>query len=259
MSILFERSVKFRDEDMNLCEIEFQISERRQTGDANEELTPTISICGNMGRYAWQISDEIKPRCEQQKKLIEFWGKYHLKTVEKGVELEKIVAEIIGMCNDIEEEEAEFSESLSDDDDFDMGAEDFKATDEIIEKVMELEGLGEYDAMAFIALGMYLECTYQDLSMTFRKVSDLFYKANGRHYWIGTMEDLQSRSKDHVFSGEYDYCWKEAVQNDSTEDSKEDFLESLLEYDGWASILGSYDGNYREYSVGDFNICVIRN
>ena len=175
-----------------------------------------------------------------------------------GIELEKIVAEIIGMCNDIEEEEAEFSESLSDDDDFDMGAEDFKATDEIIEKVMELEGLGEYDAMAFIALGMHLECTYQDLSMTFRG-TNLFYKANGRHYWIGTMEDLQSRAKDYVFSGEYDYVWKEAVQNDSTEDSKKDFLESLLEYDGWVSILGSYDGNYREYGVGDFNICVIRN
>lgn len=85
-----------------------------------------------MGGCAGQISDEIKPRCEQQKKLIELWKKYHLKTVEKGIELEKIVAEIIGICNDIEEEEAEFSESLSDDDDFDMGDEDFKATDEIM-------------------------------------------------------------------------------------------------------------------------------
>lgn len=170
-----------------------------------------------------------------------------------------IEEQIDAVCDLIEEEEDELTEQLEAV--FDMGANEFYPTDEIIQQVMELRDCDEDEARHFLALGMHLECTFGDLNDTFENVSDHLYSANGIEYYIGTDEELDSIARDIVFNDpEYEYFWREAVAQQTTTEGCNEWLKDLIDTDGWCSILNHYDGNYNEYCIGDNKqyICVSR-
>lgn len=162
------------------------------------------------------------------------------------------------LCDLIEEEEDELTEQLEAV--FDMGADEFAPTDEIIQQVVELRDCDEDEARHFIALGMHLKCTFGDLNDTFENTGDHLYKANGVEYYIGTDEELESIAEDIVNDEEYAYLWREAVAAERTEQSLKDWCEEIIRVDGWCSVLNHWDGNYNEYCVGDNHqyICVSR-
>lgn len=163
------------------------------------------------------------------------------------------------LCDKIEAEEAELTESLIPI--FDMGAEDFKATPSIINQVIELRDCCTDEAQRFIALGMFLRCTFGDLNATFEEVDDCeqLYRADGQEYYIGTYEELKAIAEGHLFDdGCYDELWREAVQAEQTELGLKDWLQQVIDIDGWCNILNSWDGKYEEYKIGDEWICVSR-
>ena len=86
--------------------------------------------------------------------------------------------------------------------------------------------------------------------------SDNEFSYQGIDYYIGTNEELMAKAKDYLSE---DYIgkewWKEAVKSDKTEDSLSDWLDEVLNNDGWETILGSYSGK----PEGDYNgIYIIR-
>lgn len=165
---------------------------------------------------------------------------------------------INNLFDKIEAEEEEFTESLTPV--FDMGAEDFKATTNIISQVMELRDCCETEAKRFIALGMFLHYTFGDLDNTFEEVDDAenLYRADGAYYHIGTEEELQAVAEGRMEDGDYDDLWREAVRAEQTELGLRDWCEQIIDIDGWCNILNSWDGRYESFKVGDEWICVSR-
>lgn len=158
----------------------------------------------------------------------------------------------------IEAEEAALTESLTPV--FDMGAEGFEATPTIISQVMTLRNCGETEARRFLALGMFLGCTFGDLNNTFEELEaeSNLYCADGVEYYVGTEEELQAVAEGRLEDGDYDDLWREAVRNEQTELGLRDWLKQVLDLNGWCSVLNSWDGNYTDFQIGNEWICVSR-
>jgi hypothetical protein len=165
-----------------------------------------------------------------------------------------------GICDAIEDEERELTEELGAK--FNMGANDFRATDEKVNQVMEWRGCDEEEAKHFIALGMFLGCTFGDLDYDFREegYGKQLYSAFGSQYHVGTDEELEDIATEIVHNdSEYKHFWRESVQAGGTEMGLNDWLDSVIRDDGWCSVLNHYDGKYSEYTVAGESICVCRN
>jgi hypothetical protein len=142
-------------------------------------------------------------------------------------------------------EEQEYTESLVPV--FDMGDEDFHPNHEIIDKIIELTGYDEYTALRFLALGMYLGCTFGDLNDTFEPegVEECVYSANGISYYIGTEEELEEIARIQLHES-YREIWVDECTNGGCNDSFHDWCEDVLSLDGFASILNHWDGRSNE-------------
>jgi hypothetical protein len=87
--IIFKRSVQFRDENKNSWTVDFEVYKEESTRINRETLQKfkqsfSVSVCGAGGMSAGQCYDHIIPRTEGQKKLLEFWSKYHLGGMSGG-------------------------------------------------------------------------------------------------------------------------------------------------------------------------------
>lgn len=142
-----------------------------------------------------------------------------------------------------------------------MGEKGFVATEEIIQQVMDLRECDEDEAKRFVALGVHLGCTFGDLNDTFEECSygEQLYCANGIDYYIGTEDELTNIANDIVYKDdEYAYLWRESVAAQRTTDSLSDWLDSIINEDGWCSVLNHWDGRYEEYKIAGEYICVCR-
>lgn len=107
---------------------------------------------------------------------------------------EDICKRIDALCEMLQNEEKELSQSLAVPGDFNMGG-NFKATKDIIEKVMEMRNCDEEEAKRFVALGIHLQLTFGDLDDTFQLNDDCLYEANGTEYYIGTEKRVGTNSQ----------------------------------------------------------------
>lgn len=84
-----KRTVIFRDANKNRCEIEIELrnggSERRNAETLEMiQCEYVVSVCGNCANNSGQCYDSIKPRTDGQKRLLDFWHKYHLSNLSNG-------------------------------------------------------------------------------------------------------------------------------------------------------------------------------
>lgn len=170
---------------------------------------------------------------------------------------DNIIEMVDELLDTIEEEEDELTEELEAV--FDMGDKNFRATRHVVNQVMQLRECDYSEALCFIALGRYLECTFGDLNDTFEAIDTHLYRANNREYYIGTYDELEQLTNDMIHNDdEYEYFWREAVAAKNTTKGLDDWLDEIIESDGFSSVLNHYDGTYNEYSVDYKNICVCR-
>lgn len=379
---IFSRSVRFRDAEQNAWNIDFELRSidcKRRNRLTLEEYheTQEVSFSGSGPNCGGQIYDHIKPRTDNQEKLILLWKRYHLcgmcggtskqeeyikspqykADYDKFVEsfsgydkdfrkcfdeiawkilhnifqydimaepwVRKVVKDHMGgnpilyilgdgmkktffndthdssdlyvkylflsmkglyndrgyryghnwlyepvpsdlkdvinnLFDDIEEDEVALSESRETV--FNMGAEDFVATPEIISQVTELRDCTEQEAERFIALGMHLGYTFGDLDASFEVIDedDCLYKADGQEYYCGTDDELKYVAECRMEDGDWDDIWREAVSAKQTEMGLKDWCKYVLDCDGWVNILNSWDGRSEDYQVGSKYICVSR-
>lgn len=84
-----KRTVIFRDADKNRCEIEIELRSTEKKVRSAETLEMVqceyvVSVHGNCAGCCGQCYDSIKPRTDGQKRLLDFWHKYHLKNLLHG-------------------------------------------------------------------------------------------------------------------------------------------------------------------------------
>ena len=219
----FNETVLFRDKENYYVKVDFEIRDVSGVG-AGE---PIFTMSGDRGGAMGQIEDHIIPATDAQKELVKMWQKYHLKPVNVD-EMKSRVEDLIGRIGDDEEAHTKRIPAI-----FDMSDEDFEPNDHI-EEVMELRDCDENEAKAFLALGMELSVTCGELNETFTRNGNIQYFAFGNDFYIGDDGD-----------------WKEAVRAGETELGFEDWVDEVVDYDGWASVLNGYDGSSFTYIIGN--------
>lgn len=92
---VYERSVTFRDNNMNRWTVEFEVCEigpyTRRNVDTLEEFEEhlEVSVCGEGGDSCGQCYGRIVPRTTGQKELIDFWNKYHCCGMHSGTKAQE--------------------------------------------------------------------------------------------------------------------------------------------------------------------------
>lgn len=259
----YKRSVRFRDKNINLFNVTIEVAPAKICKHIDGKWVQfdgpmEAAFTGDWGLCCGQCVDSIEPHTSSQAKLIEYWKKYHWASNLKENLPMNYIELFNELCDEIESDEVQYTEESVEE--FDMGAEDFVATPEIIQKVQRLYECGENVALALIALGMHLGYTYGDIDETFQ-VEDwkaCRYSAFGMDFYIGTESQLEEVARDYLDDGAYDDLWREAVRAQDTELGLQDWLNEVLQYDGWCNILNHYDGKFSEYLVGEKYICVSR-
>lgn len=233
----FKESVLFRDKENYYVKVDFEIRDVSGVGAGK----PIFMMSGDRGGAMGQIEDHIIPATDAQKELVEMWQKYHWKPVNAD-EMKARVEDLIGRIGDDEEAHTKRIPAI-----FDMSDEDFEPNDHI-EEVMELRDCDENEAKAFLALGMELEVTCGELNETFTRNGNIQYFAFGDDFYIGDEGDLEEEAKRQLRDNDY---WKEAVRTNQTELGLEDWVDEVVDYDGWANILNSYDGSSFTCIIGN--------
>ena len=233
----FKETVLFRDKENYYVKVDFEI--RNVSGVGGGE--PIFVMSGERGNSIGQIDEQIIPATDAQKELVKMWQKYHWQPVDADG-MKARVEDLIGRIGDDEEAHTKKIPAI-----FDMSDEDFEPNDHI-EEVMELRNCDETEAKAFLALGMELEVTCGELNETFTRNGNIQYFAFGNDFYIGDKEDLEDEAKRYLRDGE---LWREAVKAGQTELGLEDWADEVIDYDGWASVLNSYDGSFFTWVIGN--------
>lgn len=92
---VYDRSVTFRDNNMNRWTVEFEVRETgpctRRNVDTLEEFEERfeVSVCEEGGDSCSQCYDHIVPRTAGQKELLDFWDKYHCCGMTSGTKAQE--------------------------------------------------------------------------------------------------------------------------------------------------------------------------
>lgn len=129
-----KKTIEFIDDNNKRAIVDVEITHR----NGYPEFTMSGRYAGSWG----QCLDEIAPRTDYQRELIELWKKYHLQNVEGVKDFHTILATL---CDNIEEEQEEYNEENRP-----------KTEEEKLAQMMEEYGIDEDNADACKA---YLECT----------------------------------------------------------------------------------------------------
>lgn len=106
-----------------------------------------------------------------------------------------------------------------------------------------------------VAFGHPLNKVLEHIGKTYSTTDACRYEYLGHTFFIGTDEQLE----EYAISGLTDepFLWKEAVQAGSTELGLREWAEEVVECDGAASVLNSYDGGQKEVCIDGTYIIII--
>jgi len=85
-------------------------------------------------------------------------------------------------------------------------------------------------------------------NLLYHLMSDLsrLVDRNDGEYMVLTEDEADDKAIEYLEDGDY---WQMAVENGDTEESKQDYIESILDIDGRGSVLASYDGDELEAEI----------
>jgi hypothetical protein len=101
-------------------------------------------------------------------------------------------------------------------------------TADIVKEIMEAEGLDEVTEVD--------------------EDNKTFTSGNREYTWMDSEDDAEVRARESLEDDTY--LWKEAVQADNTTLGFDDWVDYVLNMDGWASVINSYDGSYETLKDG---------
>lgn len=155
--------------------------------------------------------------------------------------------ELIEKLNERKNDDATDENDDDEVEDFKMTLNDDSDTDEEhVNTVMKVMGIDKNEAIRFVALGKVLGEYFSNMEYDWEEqdCDRQRYKYGGTEYYIGTDDELTEVAKEIVKSDpEMKYFWKQAVENDRTEEGFEEWRDSIVDQDGFESTLDRYDGN----------------
>lgn len=215
--------------------------------ETRNEKQPYIAITGDVCGHFGQCLSSISPTPTQEK-IINFWEQYNLKAEYPQEELDKIIQEIR------DEETARWQARAKeciwqiDNDEHEV---------QIIDHIEFASDCDRDTAIRLYALAKIAEIETVEIA-DIDIEDDHFFTCQGIEYYVGTEEELNEVAKDYLTDNKS--LWQDAVCHNNTELGIEDWVDEVIEMDGFASILNGYDGRYEDVYVESTNeyICVCR-
>lgn len=184
----------------------------------------SLSICGECAGGCGQILDCIQPATDAQIELLRLWREYHLKTVGEG-----IVNHLAHILLRIESEGTQGEVDNANDDD-----------------------------EAAVTISQYFWDSHKvvvPVSLVKRNYERNEYchtaQMLGWNFWLGTWEELEEEARKYL--EEEEWVWREAVHAGSTQLGFKDWVDEVINDDGFAAALNSWDGSYTQ--VKDLCCC----
>lgn len=264
---ILKEKLEFHDKNGNLAELKIEIKAGK------------LSISGKIGGGCGQCQDSIKPANTEQFRLLEIWDKWHLNDMHAGTEKQEEAVkawlkkgnkyDYTKVCHHLR------GKQLQTDNGYKYGsawlkrelpstlyAELTNLCDTIRAQEQKRRkdlGEGEYDEDTpnqIKALAKYLKISpneaQEDISEGYDE-NHLEY--SGASYIVAedhVCEDLCRESLEK-------YLWVEAVKNDDTTDSFEEWQDEVIKSDGYGSILNSWDGSEHTEEVDGTTYYIFEN
>lgn len=207
-----------------------------------------LSITGRVCGCSGQCYDEIIPTPTQQQ-LIDFWKKHQLKSVG-----EPDLIELKEIAEQINEEEIqrrikvrELSELHVEDDEHE--------TDILNQLEKDLVYSNASERIKLLALAKNRELEYAEI-LEIEILSANKFACQGYEYYVGTEDELNEIAKDYLKDNKD--LWQDAVACNATELGLEDWVDDVVDLDGFASVLNHWDGTSDNELVAQEWICICR-
>jgi len=103
-----------------------------------------------------------------------------------------------------------------------------------------------------VALGKYLNIETKEAEHNIKEIDEGMYDYCGRIFWVLTEDEAYDKCVEYLG----DEMWQMAVEGGRTTMGKDEWIDYVIEHDGFGSILNHYDGT--EYFDDDNNVYIIR-
>lgn len=212
-----KKNIKFVDANNHKVGVKFEVE--------NEY----ISLTGDYCNEAWgQIYDDIEPRTDLQRELVEVWKEKQLKKPEDAV-----VERIATLMDKVQKENDEFYASLLLNDNY-PSIEDEGECLEFLDKCF-FEDDSPFILSAIKANDYDLRVIpYVDVADThsYQKEVTIF----GVDYYVCKEDRLDDIAREYLEDD--DELWREAVRNERTTLGLSDWIDEVISIDGAMSVLG---------------------
>jgi hypothetical protein len=272
--IIMKEKVKFVDQEGKLVICNIELKDK-----GKGKLVFTMS--GEYDNSSGQCFDKVSPRTPIQARLIQIWKEHHLNDMNAGtIEQEETLKD----CKSTDyDERVKFLKKkrlytviLKNGKKYEYGSawlyrdlpknleKELKILIGIIKseeeelknkkiKESKIKSFEDFEDDKIIALAKSLEITPQEAEEITNEGN--IYSYQGREYFVGTEEETRDEAKEYLVDSE---MWEEAVKSGRTEKGKKDWIEEVIDTDGYGSTLNSYDGSEDTQEVNKTTYYVIR-
>lgn len=213
------RQIVFIDKNNNIVDISIKF------GDY-------VSFSGDIAGGSWQICDEIKPASPNQKRILDLWKKYHLKSYTEEVE-DEIIQAADALKMEVQAEEIEFMETLGERKFWEYLRDEVEFTKDDHKLSKRVQAI--FDTMGwpyhFVNSVDFAERAYSSIEV------------GGRWFYCGRECDMRDIAIDYLDNDEGRDLWRCAVGDKQTEKGFSDWLEEVCDWGEWTNVLDHYDGS----------------
>ncbi len=133
--------------------------------------------------------------------------------------------------------------------------EQFDSIKRDVDEITDYHSCSDYDACRILALLIEERYGFDDYTHV-EIEGELTLSIYNKEYYVGEYDLLEEEAKERLLDDKE--LWIEAVKNDNTELGLKDWVDEVLRYDGWASVLNSYDGSYNTQKIFGTEYCIAR-
>lgn len=233
------KKLQFIDNANNLVKIEVE-TERGH-----------LSICGEMGGSCGQILDNFEPATDAQRELVQIWKEHHLHQPT-----EEVTDRLTKVLDTLREEEHERIRLAAERSQYRIEEND----EEMLEAIMKEKDCRRSHALRYVAIMRETGMEFSELEHI-EETNDHYFTAYGVEYIAGTGDELDNLAREYM-KDTADDCYLEVWINQVKENGErrgfDDWCYYVVDTDGFASILNSWDGKYTDDKIFEEWICVCR-
>lgn len=256
-----KEKITFHDAKNNLINVNIEIEKGK------------LSITGDCGGSSGQCQDSIKSANKEQKRLVEIWNTWHLNNMNAGTERQEKALE---QCKSTEYNKIiKFlkKKRLYTDKGYTYGSswlkrelpdnlrDELKGLCRAIQiqeterkQKMQLNSFPEDVSNEVKALALSLDLLPAEAKEDITEGDNNELTYCGINYFVGTEEEAEERAKDYLDEDQ----WKQAVENDNTTASFEEWQEFVINMGGLGHILNGWDGSEDTQEVNGTWYYIIR-